>query len=131
MQYKKCVLIFSTSLSQKFLKLKKNSARCYCKFTQIFMKSAQYCHILIKIEFLLRDFQKIYTKFHKNSSRGGRVVPHGQTDMTELMVVFRNFAKAPKGPSLLGSILYCNPSMYQGLRDRDKVTITPEGQLCQ
>ena len=47
------------------------------------------------------DFRKIHnTKFHKNPSSGSRVVPgeqmDGQTDMTKLIVAFRDFAKAPK-----------------------------------
>jgi len=39
-------------------------------------------------------------KFHKNPSRGSRFVPLGRTDrrigMTNIIVVFRNFANAPK-----------------------------------
>ena len=32
--------------------------------------------------------------FYENSSSGGRVVSCRQTDMTKLVAVFRNFAKA-------------------------------------
>ena len=43
-------------------------------------------------------------KFHENPSSGSRVVPYGQTDrkvdvqtdMTKLIIAFRNFANAPK-----------------------------------
>jgi len=39
-------------------------------------------------------------KFHENPSNGNRVVPRGRknrrTDMTKLIVAFRNFANAPK-----------------------------------
>ena len=39
-------------------------------------------------------------KFHENPSSGRRVVPWGQTDgrtnMTKLVVAFRNFVNAPK-----------------------------------
>ena len=35
-------------------------------------------------------------KFHENPASGCRVVPCRRTDMTKLMVPFRNFAKAPK-----------------------------------
>ena len=44
------------------------------------------------------DFrQKAQTQsFIKNPSNGSRVVPCGQTDMTKLIVAFRNFANAPK-----------------------------------
>jgi hypothetical protein len=34
--------------------------------------------------------------FHENQSIGIRVVPYGQTDMTKLIITFRNFANAPK-----------------------------------
>ena len=34
--------------------------------------------------------------FYKNPSSGSRVVPCGQTDMTKLIVAFRNVANAPK-----------------------------------
>ena len=39
-------------------------------------------------------------KFHQNSSNGRRVVPCGQTDMTKLVVAFRNFANTPKNPAV-------------------------------
>jgi len=35
-------------------------------------------------------------KFHENMSSRSRIVSCGQTDMTKLMVAFRNFANAPK-----------------------------------
>jgi hypothetical protein len=35
-------------------------------------------------------------EFYQNLSSGSRVVPCGQTDMTKLIVAFRNFANAPK-----------------------------------
>jgi hypothetical protein len=35
-------------------------------------------------------------KFHENPSSGKQVVPFGQTDMTKLIIAFRNFANAPK-----------------------------------
>ena len=34
-------------------------------------------------------------KFQKSRSNGSRVVPCGQTDMTQLTVAFRNFANVP------------------------------------
>ena len=59
-----------------------------------------------KVPLLLSDFNKAWifftdcrhsnTKFHENSSRGSRVVPCGQRDMTKLTVAFSNFANAPK-----------------------------------
>jgi len=49
------------------------------------------------------------TKFHKNPSIGSRVVPRGrtggQTEMTNLIVCFRNFAKPPKIKGAWGSVV--------------------------
>jgi len=63
----------------------------------------------MKIEFSQQIFEKYsYIKFHKNASSGSRVVPFGridgrtdrreerQTDITKLIVAFRNFVNAPK-----------------------------------
>ena len=45
------------------------------------------------------DFRKMI-KYHGNMSSGSRVVPcgraDGQTDMTKLIVTFRNFPNAPR-----------------------------------
>jgi hypothetical protein len=47
---------------------------------------------------ILENYSNI--KFHENPSSGSRVVGRGQTDgptdITKLIVAFRNFAKAPK-----------------------------------
>jgi len=54
----------------------------------------------MKLEFsriILEKYSNI--KFHENPSSGSGVAPggkNGQTDMTKLIVAFRNFAKAPK-----------------------------------
>ena len=55
----------------------------------------------MKIEFSQQTFEKYSnTKFNENQFNGSRVVPCGQTDrqtdMTKLIVAFRNFANAPK-----------------------------------
>jgi hypothetical protein len=55
----------------------------------------------MKLEFSRQIFEKYPDiKFHKNPSFGSRVVPCGRTlgrtDMTKLIVAFRNFANAPK-----------------------------------
>jgi hypothetical protein len=51
----------------------------------------------MKLEFSLQVFeQSSDSKFHQNPSSGSRVVPCGQTDMAQLMVTFRNFAKYPE-----------------------------------
>jgi hypothetical protein len=68
----------------------------------VFMCSALYsCPILTKLEFSRQIFE-IFSNiiFHENSPSGSRVVPDGQTDawtdMTKLIVAFRNFVKSPK-----------------------------------
>ena len=56
----------------------------------------------MKLEFSCQIFEKYSNvKFHENPSSGSRVVQYertteGQTDMTKLIVAFRNFASAPK-----------------------------------
>ena len=41
-------------------------------------------------------FGKFSITFHENPSSVSQFIPCGQTDMTNLIVVFRNFANAPK-----------------------------------
>jgi len=54
------------------------------------------CKIVIKLEIYGQIFEHYSNiKFHENSSIGERVLPCGQTDITKLIVVFRNFANAP------------------------------------
>jgi hypothetical protein len=66
------------------------------------MQSARYsCQILIKIGLSQQIFEQYSdTKFNLNPSSGSRVIPYvqmgGRTDMTKLIVAFRNFANAPK-----------------------------------
>ena len=55
----------------------------------------------MKIKFSRQIFEKSSNiKFHENSSSVSQVVPcdqtDGGTDMTALIVAFRNFAKTPK-----------------------------------
>jgi len=67
------------------------------------MRSTRYSfQILMKLEFSLQIFERYSNiKFHENPSSGNRVVLSGQTDITKLIVAFRNFAKAPiKGNEL-------------------------------
>ena len=59
------------------------------------------CPTLMKLEFSRHIFEKSSNiQFHENPSSGSRVVLCGpkdrRTDMTKLIVVFRNFANAPK-----------------------------------
>jgi len=58
----------------------------------------------MKIKFSRQIFEKYSnTKFHENPSSGNRLVPSGQTDrhtdMTKLIVTFRNFEKTLKNAS--------------------------------
>jgi len=51
----------------------------------------------MELEFSRQFFEKYPNlKFHENPSKGSRVVPCGQTDMTKLIVVFRSFATSRK-----------------------------------
>jgi hypothetical protein len=54
----------------------------------------------MKLEFSVQFFKSLNSKLHENLSSGSRVVPCGRTDrrtdMTKLIVAFRNFADAPK-----------------------------------
>jgi len=56
------------------------------------------CQILMKLEFSLQLFEKYsYIKFHEIRLVGGESFHAiGRTDMTNLIVAFRNFAKTPK-----------------------------------
>jgi hypothetical protein len=61
----------------------------------------------MKLEFSRQIFEKYTnTKFYKNSSCGSQVVPRGrtdwQTDTTNLMFAFRNFANDPKKDKISG-----------------------------
>ena len=56
----------------------------------------------MKLEFSRQIFEKVSNiKFHQNPSSGSRVVPCGRTDMTKLIVAFRNFANVPKNVTAL------------------------------
>jgi hypothetical protein len=89
----KCVLTFSTNFIWNVSHFTNNSERCCHKCAHLFMLSNRYsCQTLIKLKFSPTDFsEKVqissFIKFH-------RVVRCGQTDMTNLIVAFRNFAKA-------------------------------------
>jgi len=53
--------------------------------------------ILVKLEFSRLIFEKYSNiNVHENPSNGSRVVSYGRTDITGLILAFRNFANAPK-----------------------------------
>jgi hypothetical protein len=61
---------------------------------------------LNETKFSRRIFEKYSNiKFHENPYSGSRVVQCGQTDMTKLIVAFRNFSKAPKNCCGPGSVV--------------------------
>ena len=71
----------------------------------------------MKLEFSRRIFEKrLDIKFNQNPFSGSRVFPceetDGRTDVTKLIVVFRNFSKAPKtyknSESVSCHIIYTN-----------------------
>ena len=92
-----CVLTCSTTSCEIFSDLKKTSARQYRKCTWSTRYSSQ---ILMKLEFSPQIFDKSSTfKLNKNPTSGSRVAPCGRTDrqtdrtdMTKLIIAFRNFA---------------------------------------
>ena len=96
-EYKICVLVFSATLSELFLILRRMQREYY-----IWMYSARYsCHILTKLGFLGEIFEKYPNiKFHEHPSSGSRRY-YSRTDgrrthMKKLMVTFRSFANVPK-----------------------------------
>jgi len=81
---------------------KKNSVSFDHKFSWVFVL---FCQILMKFKFAQQIFDKCSNvKFHGNRSYGRRVVPrgrtdtrtNGETDVTKLVVAFRNFANTTK-----------------------------------
>jgi hypothetical protein len=100
-EHKMRVLIFSRILAEKFLILRKIQLDIIIN-AQI--SSRKVLVILVRLwwnpEFSRQIFEKYSnTKFHENPSSGSRVLrgrTEGQTDMTKLIVAFRNFANAPK-----------------------------------
>jgi len=96
-------LIFSTISVWDIPHSKKNWTRYDHKCLVVFMYSTGYsCRIFTKFEFSTNVFEKYsnFIKCHENPSSGSRVVPCGQTDrqtdMTKLIVAFRNCANAPE-----------------------------------
>ena len=91
----KCVFWFSAQLlSENICHSINNWGINYHKCNYVFVQSTRYSNqILMKLEMSLQFFEKYsYITFHeKNPSRGSRVIPRGQTDMTKLTVAFRYF----------------------------------------
>ena len=55
------------------------------------------CQTLIKLQYSRQSLEQVLNiKFHENPSRECLVVTCGQTDMTQLIVAFRDVANAPQ-----------------------------------
>ena len=67
-------------------------------YIRLHVESTRYsCHMLMKHAFCQQIFAKYSTiKLYENQSTGIRVISYGQTGMTQLVVTYRSFAKAPK-----------------------------------
>jgi len=75
----------------------------------------------MKLEFSQHILEKCsIIKFHENPSSGSRVVPRvqtdGRTEMTKLIVAFRNFANAPKNGSDSYLRAFIHVTMYFDLQ---------------
>jgi hypothetical protein len=99
-EHKIYILIFSTNFVWNITHTKKTSARYYHKYTYVSMQRTRYsCQILMTLEFSRQILEK-HSKYQiswKIRPAGAELFhADGQTDMTKLIVAFRNFANAPK-----------------------------------
>ena len=91
-------------------------------------------HLIINLEFSRQIFEKYSNiKFHRNSSIGSRVASCGRTyrltDKTEIIVVFRSFAKALKNRKLCNTVHFLNNVMKWQMLGNSSNTIWRLGQL--
>jgi len=111
----KWVFRFSLQLLSETHFILRRNARDVIKCILVVMQSTLVSSlILMALEYSHQSFEKSPNiKFHENPPSGSRVVPCGQTDirtdMTKLIVAFRNFVNATKMLPLLINLLY-NPS---------------------
>jgi hypothetical protein len=96
-----CVVIFVQVFSEPCLILRSIEQDM---IKNVYWYTSYFCHILIKLEFSRHHFKKYWNiKLHENPFSRSRVVTcgrtDGRTDMTKLIVAFRNFAKAPQNSS--------------------------------
>jgi hypothetical protein len=108
--HKMCVLISSTNSVWHISYSKKKWVGYDKKCLVASMYSALYsCPTSIKLECSQQFFEKYSNvKFYENPSSRSRVVPCGRTDMTKLIVAFRNFANALKYSGLFQKDNNCN-----------------------
>jgi hypothetical protein len=70
---------------------------CVCVCVDLSVRYPLPFRILIKLEFSLQIFEKIFKgTFHENPPSGRGVVPCGRTDMTKLTVALLDLANVPK-----------------------------------
>jgi len=95
-EHKMCDSSFYTTFVRSIFHCKKNLTKYDRNCILVLMQSPLYsCPILMELEFSQQSIGKyLNLKFDENSSHGSRVVPCGRTDMTKLIVAFRNFANA-------------------------------------
>jgi len=91
------VLILSTTFVGNISHSEKSWARYDQKCILVFMYTTCYSYpILLELEFSRQFFEKYPNiKFRENPS-GSRLVPCGRTDITKLIVAYRNFANSRK-----------------------------------
>jgi len=82
----------------------------------------------------MTNFRKILIRFHKTPSSGSRVAPYGRTDrqtdrrtdMTKLIVAFRNFAKAHKRGMIMRSQFYLYvPDCVDAISTFERTNLVP------
>jgi hypothetical protein len=105
--YKMCVLIFSTTLGWNIYH-SKNSPRDYHKCTYVFMSSTHYSsQILIKRELSWQIVEKFSNiKSHENPPSGSWVFSCGQADMMKLTYASYNFVNAPRNGVTLNRLRF-------------------------
>jgi hypothetical protein len=101
MEHKICVSISCTAFLWNISHSRKNWARYDQKCILILMLSTRYsCHSLMKLEIFSTFFRKIFKyKISWKSvqlERSCSTRTYGRTDLTKLIVAFRNFANSPK-----------------------------------
>jgi hypothetical protein len=91
-------MIFSTNLSERFFVIRKIERDIFKNVYWIAYRSTGYsCQIFMKLEFYVQISEKYSgINFMKLCPLGAELHADGQTDMTKLIVTFRNFANAPE-----------------------------------